>query len=261
MEFFERVKTILFKPKDEWTIIEAENAPHATVFAKYLLILSLIPALAFFGSAYLNHRSVCNEYINKGTEEIYARSYYGPEEKAKAVVELEKNVEKNFPFNTKWEIIKAICQLVIILGGAYIAAIIINSFSEQFGSTKNFNRAFSLVAYSYTPLCFAGILYAFNSFAWLVPYIGLYGLYLLYIGIVPLLKPAANKKTTCFVISLIAVIAVWAFLTKVAAPEIQKQIVMIEAKATVKKLPSIDNKEFDDAYKKALEDARRNYGR
>ena len=50
MEIFERIKTILFKSKEEWAVVEAENASHTIVLTKYLLILALIPEFAFFAS-------------------------------------------------------------------------------------------------------------------------------------------------------------------------------------------------------------------
>jgi hypothetical protein len=38
MELFDRVKAILFNPKEEWAVIEAENAPLVKVFTGYLPI-------------------------------------------------------------------------------------------------------------------------------------------------------------------------------------------------------------------------------
>ena len=52
----------------------------------------------------------------------------------------------------------AVTSLVSTLGGAYLSAWIIANLADKFGSTNNFDRSFSLVAYSYTPMCVAGIL-------------------------------------------------------------------------------------------------------
>ena len=247
MEIFDRIKTVLFKPKEEWTIIEAENASHAKVFTKYLLIMALVPALAFFAGEYLTNRSMYNEYIEEGTARIEnsynsnRNSYYNNAErkaelevaKNTAIAEFEKKAKETFegehPFGAlKWNIIFALCLLGVIGAGAYMSAGIINMLSNQFGAEKNFNRSFSLVSYSLTPLCIGGILYAFHSLASLAPYIGLYGLYLLYLGIEQQLKPAADKKNTCFVIAAVAVVGVWLLLAKVAAPEIQKRVMADE---------------------------------
>ena len=211
MELFERIKTLLFNPKEEWTIIEAENAHHSKVVVGHLLILALIPAVAIF----VNHYWTWTEALAKATEPYSRNGVISPE-----IIE---RIKAQFPFDAKMGIIWAVQQLILILGGAYIAAVVINALSDQFGSAKDFDRTFSLVAYSYTPLCIAGILYIYNPFAWLVPYAGLYGLYLLYTGLDIQLKPPAEKRTVCFIISLIAVIAVWVILSKII-PQITASI-------------------------------------
>jgi len=224
MEIFERVKAILFKPKEEWTIIEAGNEPHAKVFAGYLLILALIPAAAIFFNYWWTWHSAYTDAINRMSE-------YN-----KDMAFILESVKGQMPFDAKWGIIMAAEQLLLIVGGAYIAAAVINALSNQFGAEKNFDRAFALVAYSFTPLCVAGILYVFSSLAWIVPYVGLYGAYLLYLGAMPQLKPADDKKIACFVIAVIVVLATWMILTKAVMPEVKKQIAITEAKAAYKKV-------------------------
>jgi len=214
MEFFDRTKAILFNPKEEWTIIEAENASHAKVFAGHLLILALIPAAAIFFNYWWSWNSTYTDAINQ----------FGGYSK-----DMANMLKERMPFDAKWGIITAVQQLVIILGGAYLTAVVINAFSDQFGSAKDFNRAFALVAYSYTPLCVAGILYIYSPLAFLVPLAGCYGLYLLYLGSESQLKPAADKKVICFIISLIAVIVVWAVLSKIV-PTITQSILIEQAK-------------------------------
>ena len=222
MEIFEKVKSILFKPKEEWTIVEAENDSHVSILTKYLLILALIPAVAIFVSYWWQWHSLYNDAITR-------MSQYGGRDMADVI----EKVKEQYPFMTtygKMGIIMAIQQLVLIVGGAYIAAAVINAFSNQFGAEKNFDRAFALVAYSFTPLCLAGILYLYKPLSFLIPYVGLYGAYLLYLGAAPQLKPTDNKKTTCFVISIIVVLAVWGILSRIV-PEITQSILIEQAKS------------------------------
>jgi len=202
MEVFDRTKAILFNPKEEWVIIEAENEPHVNVLIKYLVILALIPAVAIFISYWWQWNSATTGLLD---------FFSSP--------------------SLKWIIAMSIQQSVIVVGGAYVTAAIINAFSDQFGSAKDLNRTFSLVAYSYTPLCVAGILYIYSPLAFLIPLAGCYGLYLLYLGIEPQLKPAIDKKTTCIMISLIAVIVVWAVLSKIV-PTITQTILIEQAKSS-----------------------------
>ena len=245
MEIIERVKAIIFKPKEEWTIIEAENAPHAKVFFGHLLILALIPAAAIFFNYWWAWHSAYTDAIDRMSE-MY---------KYMDMDEIYENLKTSMPFNAKWGIIKAVEQLLLIIGGAYIAAAILNALTNQFGAEKNFDRAFALVAYSFTPLCVAGVLYIFNPLAWLVPYLGLYGAYLLYLGATPQMKPADNKKTSCFVIAIIVVLGTWLILERAVIPEVKKQIYIAEAKAAYKKANAgkdVDFKEFERQMEKEL---------
>ncbi|HMM18118.1 MAG TPA: Yip1 family protein, partial [Petrimonas sp.] len=47
----------------------------------------------------------------------------------------------------------AFTSFISTLGGAYLSAWIIAFLADKFESIKNFDKAFSLVAYSYTPMC------------------------------------------------------------------------------------------------------------
>ena len=201
MELFERAKAIMFNPKEEWKIIEAENASHGKVFAGYLLILALIPTVAIFISYCWKWYSASHGLVG-----FFDSPYL------------------------KLGIAVAVQPFVIILVGAYLSAAVINAFSDQFGSAKDLNRAFSLVAYSYTPMCVAGILFIFGPLAAFVPYVGLYGLVLLYFGIEAQLKPSADKKIICFIITLITALVAWIILSKIV-PVISQSILEEMAKS------------------------------
>jgi hypothetical protein len=110
--------------------------------------------------------------------------------------------------SVSWGIRQAIVQYIAMLGGTYISAFVINALAERFGVQKNFDRAFSLVAYTYTPMFVAGIFYILQWLSGLVFLGGLYGLYLLYIGLQPTMKVSTEKQTSYFVISLITMIVV-----------------------------------------------------
>ena len=245
MEIFERVKTLLFNPKEEWTIIEAENAPQQKVLVGYLLILALIPAVAIFFNYWWTWHSAYTDAINQMS---------GYNDNMDYILE---SIKEQMPFKAKFGLIAAAEQLLLIIGGTYIAAAVINALSNQFGAEKNFDRAFALVAYSFTPMCVAGVLYIFNPLVWLVPYLGLYGVLLLYHGATPLLKPAEDKKTACFVIALIIVIGTWMLLEKAVIPEVKKQIYIAEAKAAFKKAHDGQNADYKEIEKQIERELRK----
>jgi hypothetical protein len=102
-----------------------------------------------------------------------------------------------------WGLRHAISQSITMIGSVYVAAFVIDMLAETFGTKKDFNRAFSLVAYSFTPMFIAGVFYILPSISWLASLAGLYGLYLLYIGLQPMMKAPDEKQTSYFVVSLI----------------------------------------------------------
>jgi hypothetical protein len=54
----------------------------------------------------------------------------------------------------------------------------------------------------------AGIFHLLPSLTWLASLGGLYGLYLLYIGLQPMMKAPADKQSSYFVMTLIVMVAV-----------------------------------------------------
>jgi len=183
MDLVKRVKQILVSPTTEWQTIDNENDSHVTVLTTYVLLLAAIPALASFIGYGLIGYSVLGYHI--GSVSLGVR--------------------------------QAIVQYINLVAGVYITALIINLMAETFGSKANFNKAFSLVAYAYTPVFIGGIFYIFPMVGFLAFLASLYGLYLLYIGLAPMMQTPAEKKTSYFVVSLLVMIAVTVILSLILA--------------------------------------------
>ncbi|MDR0429978.1 MAG: YIP1 family protein [Tannerellaceae bacterium] len=183
MEIISRVKNILTAPKKEWAVIESEHTPHAKVFTAYVVLLAIIPAAAaFIGYGVIGY-SVLGIHVG----------------------------------SVSWGIRQAIVQYVAMLGGTYLTAFVINALADNFGAKKDFDHAFSLVAYAYTPMFVGGVFYLLPSLSWLASLAGLYGLYLLYTGLQPMMKAPADRQTSYFVVSLIVTVVVSTVLSFVLA--------------------------------------------
>lgn len=175
MKIIDRVKNILLTPKKEWVAIESESYPWVKLLTLYLIPLALIPAIgSFIGYGLIGH-SVLGFHIG-GT--------------------------------LSWGIRQAAISFCSSVGGVLITAFILNLLAEQFGAKKNFDRAFALVAYSYTPVYVAGILYILPSLSVIAMLAGLYGLYILYTGLQPVMKTPPEKVTVYFIVGLVCVIVV-----------------------------------------------------
>ena len=174
MDIINRIKNVLVSPKTEWVAIEAETEPHVKVLTSYVAPLALIPAVAAFIGYGLIGYSVLGVNIT----------------------------------SSSFGLRQAIVLYITLVGGVYLTAFVIDMLAEKFGAVKDLNRAFSLVAYAYTPMFVAGVFYILPALSWIASLAGIYGLYLLYIGLQPMMKAPNDKQTSYFVVSLIVTILV-----------------------------------------------------
>jgi len=175
MNIVDRVKNILVTPKTEWVTIEAERMPSTQLLTSYLLLLALIPAACqFIGQGFIG-TTVLGIKVG-GT--------------------------------LTWGIRSALTSYLSSVGGAYLAAWVINLLATSFGSEKNFNQAFALVVYANTPAYIAGVFFLLPAMGGVLVFLAsLYGLYILYIGLQPMMKTPADKTVVYFIISLICLFA------------------------------------------------------
>jgi hypothetical protein len=89
-----------------------------------------------------------------------------------------------------------------------VSAAIINVLAPAFKSAKDYIKALKVVSYAYTPMRIAGALNAVPALYWLMLILSLYTIYLLYLGLSPLMGTSQNKALGYTVISIIAIIAV-----------------------------------------------------
>ncbi len=175
MKIIERVKGIILSPKSEWEVISGENLTVAEMFGSFLFPLALIPAIASFIG-----------YGLIGMDIPFA-GHVG-----------------SFGLGIK----QAAIQLISIIAGVFISAFVINALAPNFNAVKNFNKAFELVCYSYSPMMVFGLLLILPSLGIIVLIASVYGLYLLYIGLKPMMGVSEEKVTGYFVVSLIVIVVV-----------------------------------------------------
>lgn len=171
MNIGERVKKIILSPKEAWAEIKTEQTTVQDIYLSYAVILAAIPAIAQF---------IGNALIGTSVMGVHFR----------------------------WSIGRALGYAIFFyalgLAGLLLTAFIADSLAPSFGSNKNFVNAFKAVAYSMTPVWVAGILYIIPFLGVLVLLAGLYGLYLLFIGL-PELMDTPKEKSLGYVIVVIVV--------------------------------------------------------
>jgi dipeptide/tripeptide permease len=89
-------------------------------------------------------------------------------------------------------IISAVIGYVLTFVTVFVVALIIDALAPTFGAQKSFASAIKLAVYSYTPAWLAGIFLLIPGLSFLT-IIGLYGLYLLWLGLPPLMGAPRDK--------------------------------------------------------------------
>lgn len=181
MKLIDRTKNILFAPTKEWAVIDTENGSSPKILTNYLIWLVLIPVVAgLIGYGLIGYRVLGVRVAS-------------------------------FTYGVKF----AVQQLITIIGGIYVSALVFDLVGPKYGVAKNFDRKFALVAYSYTATCVGGIFYLIPGLRWLASLASLYSFYLLWTGFKPMTGIEEEKKTTYFVISLLVMLAAWLIISLV----------------------------------------------
>jgi len=177
-----RAAAILIDPPVEWARIEHDSGDPAYLLSRYVAVLALVPAVfGFVGACVVGVTA-------SGAGPVRTPLIDGLFGAAFAYV--------------------AAFATVLVLG------FVINLLAPLFGGRVNFESAFKLAVYSYTPAWLAGIFLLLPGLRFLT-LTGLYGAYLFLVGLPQLTKLPAPKSP--IFAALIAVIAcAVAYLTAIA---------------------------------------------
>jgi hypothetical protein len=166
-----RVTNILTKPNLEWPIIAAEPADVASLYSNYILILAAIPAVCtFLGMAFIGGMF--------GSYGLAAALAFG---------------------------VVLYCRELV---SVFIGAFIIEKLAPTFDSRGDTAQALKLVAYSYTPVWVAGVLYLVPLLGILVILAAIYAIYVFYLGVQPVMKTPQDKVVPYMIVSAVVIIVV-----------------------------------------------------
>jgi hypothetical protein len=104
-------------------------------------------------------------------------------------------------------LVVAVFKYVLTFVAVYIVAWIVNLLAPTFASQKSFASALKVTVYSYTPSWLAGVFLLIPSLRFLT-ILGLYGLYLLYLGLPPVMKTPPEKAIWYTIVIVICAIIV-----------------------------------------------------
>jgi hypothetical protein len=89
-------------------------------------------------------------------------------------------------------LVSAIVGYFLTFVVVFVVALIVDALAPTFNAQKNFPNALKLTAYSYTPAWLAGIFLLVPGLSFLM-ILGLYGLYLMWLGLPPLMQAPREK--------------------------------------------------------------------
>ena len=181
-----RAKAMLVDPAVEWAAIEQETGDPAYVLSHYVAVLAIVPAASSFIGACLIG------VVVPGTGTVRTPIFDG--------------------------LFGAIFGYVLTCATVLALGLVINLLAPPFGGRRDFDSAFKLAVYSFTPVWLAGIFLVLPGLRFLV-LTGCYGAYILWRGL-PLMTKAPERQSLSFA----AVIVVCAFALVYAAAAAQRML-------------------------------------
>lgn len=181
-----RVKAILLAPKAEWPVIASEPATVGDLYKHYIVVLAAVPAVATFVKASII-----------GTNLWLAGR-------------VRAGIGEGLVSMALW--------YLLTLASVYVIALIIDALAPTFNAQKDKTQALKTVAYAYTAGWVAAIAVILPGIGgWIAFAGGLYGIYLLYLGLPHTMKCPQEKAAGYTAVTVIAVIVLYAVVFGVVA--------------------------------------------
>jgi Yip1 domain len=177
MNFVERAKRILLSPRTEWQVIEAEPTSAAELYTSYIMPLAAIgPVAQMLG------------YTLFGVPVPFMGMYRVPIGSA---------------------VLSAVIFYILALAATYALALVIDGLAPTFNAQRSQIQALKLAAYSNTAAWAAGIFLLVPGLR-VLTMLGLYSLYLLYLGL-PVMMKSSREKSPAYT-GLVVVAAIVLFV-------------------------------------------------
>jgi hypothetical protein len=183
MALVDRVKKILLQPNDEWAVINSELTNAGTLYKTYIIPLAAIGP-------------VCG---------AIGWSLFG--------ISLPFTGAVRLPVTTA--LTNAAIMYALALVGVFLFAVIIDALAPSFGGQKNQVQALKVAAYASTASWVGGVFTLVPALSIIALVCSLYGLYLLYAGLSPLMKSPRDKAVPYAIVIILVGIVLFVVLAAV----------------------------------------------
>lgn len=185
MNLVERVKRILLSPRTEWQVIDTEPATTAQLYTSYIMPLAAIgPIAQIIG------------YSVFGVSVPFIGTYRVPVGSA---------------------ITSALVSYILALAATYVLALIIDGLASTFNGQRSQIQALKVAAYSSTASWVAGVFLLVPGLR-VLTILGLYSLYLLYLGLPVLMKSPSEKSAAYTGVVVVAALVLFLVAGLLARP-------------------------------------------
>ena len=185
MDIVTRAKNILLAPKTEWPVIAGESTSAGSLLTGYVFPLAAIPQIA----------TIIAGLLRAGALGLMAT------------------------------ILIAIVGFVLAIVSVYVLGFIAAKIAPSFGGKDDLSQGLKLVAYSYTAAWVAGILNIIPVVGPIIVLIAsLYGLYLLYTGVSPVMSVPKERAVGYTVVVILVAIGVYVVFTIVVGAAVVAMI-------------------------------------
>ncbi len=176
MNLIERAKRICLAPAAEWLVIAPETTDRGSLYKGYVIPLAAIgPIATFIGLSLI------------GTSVGFGGMIRLP---------------------LLWGLTTAIVGYLLALAMVFVISLIIDALAPNFGGEKSPMQAFKLAAYAFTPAWLAAIFHVIPALGILAVLGGIYGLYVLYLGTMPLMRVPKDKAVGYTAVIVVCAIVV-----------------------------------------------------
>ncbi|HET7369544.1 MAG TPA: Yip1 family protein [Gammaproteobacteria bacterium] len=180
----DRVRNIIVQPRSEWEVIAAEPATVQSLYRNYIMLLAAIgPVCSIVGNTLVGQ-----------TVPIF-------------------NIHYRVPLGSS--IAYAVVAYALTLAGVYVVALIIDWLAPTFGGVRNRTQALKVSAYSMTPGWIIAAVALYPPLG-ILRLLGVYGLFLLYLGLPPLMQAPRERSVGYAVATIVAAIVVYLIIGAVA---------------------------------------------
>lgn len=177
MALIDRAKNILLNPKAEWEVIAKEPATVGGLFSGYACILALIPALT--GILFMGVLGIGLSGMGaaSGMMAGLGLSYWAT---------------------------TAVVGYIVGLGLLWLVALIVKAVSPSFNGTSDMVQATKLMVYAATPTWVAGLVSWVPVLGWVLSIAAMaYAVYLIYLGVRPVLEVPQEKVSGMTVVTIL----------------------------------------------------------